>query len=87
MYYTAWCATRCQAIRGAGLAHVRHLQKLQHDQLLFRALAAVAVTGAAFAQVTISGSVSQGMQSIGTGVVGAEAVIVGTRMVHEWVTG
>jgi len=56
-YYTAWCATRFKRSRGAGLGNVRHLQKLQHDQLLFRALAAVAVTGAAFAQstVTISG--------------------------------
>jgi len=38
------------------LEHVRHLLQLQHDQLPFRALAAVAVSSAAFAQVTISGT-------------------------------
>jgi predicted porin len=38
------------------LEHVRHPLQLQHDQLLFRALAAVAVSSAAFAQVTISGT-------------------------------
>ncbi len=41
---------------------MRHLLQLQHDQLLFRALAAVAVTGAAFAQATISGTIAGGYQ-------------------------
>jgi predicted porin len=46
------------------LEHVRHLQKLQHDQLLFRALAAVAAATGAMAQATISGTVAFGFDDV-----------------------
>jgi len=63
MLHTLQCATLCDYINGVCVVNVWHLLQLLHDQTRSSALAAVAVSSAAMAQVTISGNVDARYQS------------------------
>jgi hypothetical protein len=63
MLHTLQCATLCDYINGVCVANVWHLLQLLHDQTRSRALAAVAVSSAAMAQATISGTFNVDVQN------------------------